>query len=108
MWELNEAIELCRRIEERLAIFGYHVALAGGVLIKGKSEKDLDIHVYPHDTENCDIDIAIKILETTGMQKRKDLKTTATTIRDGKKVILFYLGCKRIDVFFPWNETTNP
>ena len=56
-WTLEEALELIRGLEPNLSKCGYHVALCGGVLQQGRSEHDLDVLVYPHNSTN-NIDIA--------------------------------------------------
>jgi hypothetical protein len=50
MWTLEEALELIRSLQDPLARAGYGVGLAGGVLINGKSDHDLDVIVYPLDS----------------------------------------------------------
>lgn len=45
---LQEGLEFCREIEERLVKIGYHCGLTGSILYKGESEKDIDIIIYPH------------------------------------------------------------
>jgi hypothetical protein len=51
-WTLERGIELARKLEPLLAEVGWHVALAGSVLRDGKSDKDLDLIVYPHLRKN--------------------------------------------------------
>ena len=51
MRTLSEGVDLCRAMEPVLIGLGYHCALAGSVLIKGLSKKDIDVLVYPHDPE---------------------------------------------------------
>lgn len=48
MWTLDDALDLARQLEDHVAPAGYHVALAGGVLLRGWSEHDLDLVFYPH------------------------------------------------------------
>lgn len=48
---LEEAIKVAREIEEKLKEIGYHCGLTGSTLYKGESRKDIDIIVYPHDSE---------------------------------------------------------
>jgi len=43
---LNDAIELCRIIEEFAPMYGCHVALTGGCLYKDGKRKDIDILFY--------------------------------------------------------------
>lgn len=50
--QLNNTIDMVRNIEDALAPVGYHVGLRGSILLKGESENDLDIVVYPHDSTN--------------------------------------------------------
>lgn len=50
-WTLEEAIPVLRAIEEAIIPLGYHCAIGGSVLHKGRSEKDLDVFVYPHDAD---------------------------------------------------------
>jgi hypothetical protein len=47
IWGLDEALELVRSMQSALRPLGYHVALAGGVLNKGFSQKDLDLVFLP-------------------------------------------------------------
>lgn len=43
MWTLQEGVELVQALEPAVRALGYHTCLAGGVLHKGRSEKDLDL-----------------------------------------------------------------
>jgi hypothetical protein len=45
-WTLEQAVALCRRVEEVCPPFGCHVALTGGVLYKDGPRKDLDLLFY--------------------------------------------------------------
>lgn len=45
-WNLDKAIELCRKIEVIAPRFGAHVALTGGCLYKDGERKDVDILIY--------------------------------------------------------------
>lgn len=49
-WTLLEGAQLCALLEPDLRRAGAHVALAGSVLTHGRSTKDLDLHIYPHQT----------------------------------------------------------
>lgn len=48
-WTLEEALDLIRLIQPETRRFGYHLCLAGGVLNKGWSNKDLDLAFLPMD-----------------------------------------------------------
>lgn len=53
-WNLNLAIRFARQLNSLLARASVpddqkaHVAITGGVLLNGRSEKDLDLIVFPH------------------------------------------------------------
>ena len=46
MWTQEEAINLCRKIEEFCPKYGAHIALTGGTLYKDGVRKDCDILFY--------------------------------------------------------------
>jgi len=46
-WELLMALDLIRRYQAQVKKLGFHICLAGGVLNKGWSEKDLDLVFLP-------------------------------------------------------------
>jgi hypothetical protein len=45
-WTLEEALPLFKAVEEICPLYGYHVALTGGVLYKDGPRKDLDMLFY--------------------------------------------------------------
>lgn len=47
VWTLDGSLAVARAIQPMLKVLGYHVALAGGNLNKGYSEKDLDLVFLP-------------------------------------------------------------
>ena len=47
MWRFPEAIDLIVRVQPTAHANGYHLGLAGGVLNKGQSDKDLDVMIMP-------------------------------------------------------------
>lgn len=49
MWTLDQALVLIRTLQPELHNRGYHMALGGGVLNAGRSDKDLDLYVFPFD-----------------------------------------------------------
>lgn len=51
-WSFQDGVALVRTLEKKLACRGWHVALAGSVLHKGTSSKDLDVVAFPHDVSN--------------------------------------------------------
>lgn len=48
-WTLEDGLKLIRAIQNDSREFGYHVALGGGVLNRGESEKDIDLYFLPLD-----------------------------------------------------------
>lgn len=50
-WTLDDALKLIRGIQPSVKGFGFHVALAGGVLNLGESDKDLDLVILPLDNK---------------------------------------------------------
>lgn len=96
-WTLEEARELCRKIEAVCPEQGCHVALTGGVLYKDAPRKDLDLLFYRvRQADHIDgaglmqalVDLGIKLLVggTGGWLMKAE-----------------YQG-KKIDFFFPENE----
>lgn len=47
-WTLRQARALINKLEAELTRVDWHVALAGSVLLRGRSSNDLDLIVYPH------------------------------------------------------------
>lgn len=46
-WGIDDALLLIRRMQKEVRPLGYHLALGGGVLNKGYSNKDVDIYILP-------------------------------------------------------------
>lgn len=55
-WTLEQGVKFVQNLERAVfnsptsSSLGVHVGLTGGVLYNGKSKKDLDVMVYPHNT----------------------------------------------------------
>jgi hypothetical protein len=103
MWTLEEGIKTTQWLEERLSKIGFHCALTGGVLFKGKSEKDLDVVVYPHDrggkSQPTRHEAWEKIREVLPPE-RSNICGGLSQIRDKKDVRFIECKGKRIDFFF--------
>lgn len=52
MWEFGDSLPLIRHLQEKCHQIGYHVALGGGVLNNGSSDKDLDLYFLPMGNDN--------------------------------------------------------
>jgi hypothetical protein len=55
MWILEEAVLVIRKLAPIAEKHGFSVALYGGVLISGRSEKDLDLFFVLQDPEICNM-----------------------------------------------------
>lgn len=51
-WKLEEGLNLIRALQGRVREFGYHIALGGGVLNNGTSDKDLDLYFLPLENDS--------------------------------------------------------
>ena len=60
-WQIEEGLKLIRALQGRVKEFGYHIALGGGVLNNGASDKDLDLYFLPFNNPN------VAKEDTTGM-----------------------------------------
>jgi hypothetical protein len=47
MWTLEDALLVIAMLQEEVRAYGYHIALGGGVLNTGASDKDLDLYFLP-------------------------------------------------------------
>lgn len=74
MWMRDQAIDLCRAIEEVAPDFGCHVALTGGLLYKFGPRKDCDLIFYAirvhGDATNIDKVGLFGALATLGIRRR--------------------------------------
>lgn len=94
LWKIEDAIQFARTIEERIAP-QYHVALAGGCLLRGFSDKDVDLIFYPHTTlATAEPDLILKDAGLTVVQKC-EFKYVGKTVfeceQDGKRIDIFFL-----------------
>ena len=51
MWTLDEGISLVRGLQDGTRKFGYHLCIGGGVVNKGRSNKDVDLFFLPLDND---------------------------------------------------------
>jgi len=94
MWTRDEAIELCRAIEEVCPAFGCHVALTGGLLYRYGDRKDADILFYRvRQVAEIDVDGLFAALAAIGVE------------RVGKPSVSWVVKArwrgKALDCFFP-------
>lgn len=98
MWTLQEAVELCRKIESVCPPFGCHVALTGGTLYKDGARKDADILFYRiRQTPDIDTEGLFQALAAIGVEKVSGFGWVHKATYDGKP----------IDCFFPEEDGTE-
>ena len=109
MWDLVEAVRFVRILSEDLEHMGLGIGIVGSVLLKGYSDNDLDLVVFPHDTTKPDFKYVLRIvLEGAGMHLAYNVERTHAAwrklgsndtkhvevwkTREGKRVDLFVLS----------------
>lgn len=98
-WTIEEGIKAARLFEPVAIKHGFHIALGGSVLHKGKSEKDLDLFFYVHNTSQpFNKDNLMAALEAVGISELQE--RPHTQYGDDKLVFSFNFFGKRIDLFF--------
>lgn len=78
-----DGIHAAREIQRLVEPLGFHAALAGSVLIKGVSTKDVDIHIYPHNPNIKRVDER-RLIEPVDAVLRgyfRDMRTNSTISR---------------------------
>ncbi len=95
---LLDGVVICQELEPKLAEIGYHLALAGSLLYRGESTKDIDILIYPHTSQvNCHRKFLVEKLETFGFIPTNDYDGTELpevhkTKKDNKRIDFFFLN----------------
>lgn len=102
-WTLEEGVDLVRSLEPALSAVGYHVALAGGVFLRGSSDHDLDVVVFPHRTTRKRPGLLRAALRAVGGELHTDAERVREHWRaigsdDQKHVEIWKFGGKRVDV----------
>lgn len=101
LWTLEEAIDLCRKIENELEEYGYHCALTGGVLYNGSSTKDVDIMIYPHSEKTYNFESAVEVLtKYCNVSDIKKIIDDDDKYPDCKDIRYARYNGKRVDLFF--------
>lgn len=114
MWDLDSALELIRTIQHELHDANWHVALAGGVLNRGFSEKDLDLVFVPMgpSADPCHIYLIVRRVGFFRARTREDMHFhwESKGIKDRKHVEVWWDADfkRRIDlIIWPTNESQN-
>jgi len=91
-WTLEQAVALCRKIEDVVPPFGCHVALTGGTLYKDGARKDLDILFYRiRQRDEIDMDGLWKALAGIGIEKLSGFGWCyKADTEDGKHIDCFF------------------
>ncbi len=106
MWTIENGLKLVRALQPLTREFNYHLALGGGVLNKGESEKDLDLYFLPMGGFN--INGAEQKPNPDGMRKLldkfwgvgKDISKDYGNEKGYKHAVKYMRnGTQRIDVF---------
>lgn len=92
MWSLESGLDLARLVEG-WADGAFHVGLAGSVLHTGKSMKDVDLIVYPHDGGDLDKSLVAKTLEANGFEQAP----LTSEYPDGRVACYLFRG-RRVDI----------
>jgi hypothetical protein len=100
LWTLEQACLFCARLHEHLILFGYDIGLAGGVLLRGKSEKDIDIIIYPLKKISSNFNAMRASLPDFGLKFVRLPNENLGYPDDGKHVEVWEFEGKRIDLFF--------
>ena len=96
MITIEEALYYVRALEKVTEPYGFHCALAGGVLHKGYSHKDLDIIIYPHKAPSFAEALLMEVFP-----QAKRCESYGEKIRDDKVVYNMQVdGIGRVDLFF--------
>ena len=103
-WSLNEALEFIRRLESFVVPAGYHVGVLGSVLVKGSSEKNLDLLLSPRDSTQQDRALLCEALLAAGLYPLLGVMDIHAIWRrkgssDRKHVECWLFGRKRVDLF---------
>lgn len=104
VWSHSEALDFIRRLSGGLAP-RYYLALAGSVLLKGSSTKDLDLIVFPASTQDQDKAFVEVKLKEAGLVKLRDVESMHEGWRrkgsdDTKHVEVWEYQGKRVDFLY--------
>jgi hypothetical protein len=102
MWGLSDALEVVRALQPKAHSVDYHIALAGGVLNKGTSTKDLDLVFLP--MVNDHVPPITPVVEMLMKEFGAPMLTNETVTNEEPCVTLrwqgtYRRGARRIDVF---------
>lgn len=106
-WTIEDALVLIREIAPKLKKVGWYPSLAGSVLMKGYSDKDLDIVMIPHTLAEQNVELLRDVLYDLGWKCRVRAHNMVKFWRekggtDSKHVDVWLLpDGSRVDVVIP-------
>lgn len=100
LWTIDSARQFCLKLHQYLEPLGYDVGLAGGILIRGESEKDIDVIVYPMKRLSANFDVMRLALPNFGLKYVRLPNKNLGYADDGKRVEVWEYEGKRVDLFF--------
>lgn len=101
-WTLEQALDMCRVIEEVAPRFGCHIALTGGLLYKSGPRKDCDVVLYrirEHDL--IEIVGLLKALRPLGLMEDDEANRDSSGGDDDQWVLKASWRGMPVDIFFP-------
>lgn len=104
-WTFEEAIRLVHRLEQAVRPAGFHIGVAGSVLLHGMSKNDLDLIVFPHTTGSVDMKGLYAALKDAGLVCKATRSVVANEWRrkgslDTKHVERWLFNDRVVDLFF--------
>lgn len=104
-WTLDLGVEFVRKLSQHLRAVDYEVALAGSVLRKGESTKDVDVVIFPRSTAVGSLSQVYAALWDFGLFRLWDRAEIAVEWKkqgslDTKHVEVWAWNDRRVDIFF--------
>ena len=99
LWTMDQARQFCHKLNDHLVSFGYGVGLTGGIILKGQSDKDIDVIIYPLKAQ-YDFDAMYCSLPAFGLKYIRLPNQNLGYADDNKRVEVWEFEEKRIDLFF--------
>lgn len=93
-WDLEGGLEFIRQIAPGLLNAGWGIGLTGSVLLRGESNNDLDLIVYPQNDGQVDRDKLHQALSDAGLRQRHDVDVVHRAWRRRQST-----DCKHVEVW---------
>jgi len=100
LWNLTTSSYFLNKLHQHLISFGYDVGLTGGCLLKGESNKDLDVIIYPLKAISSNFEAMYQSLPSFGLVYIRLPNNNQGHSDDGKRVEVWEFDKKRIDLLF--------